>query len=402
MRKLKLLLVAYMAMLGLSVNAADYKVDQKFTSVAELDGKFFAILNEDAGKAIGFGVSGHGSGWDMYFGTYAEAYTSNACYFKISAAEGDGLGGKYYLQVYKVDGTLFNYDWAAGGYFNSQKTTDGYFALGKKDTQNGQDGTNLAVWDIEVSGGKFALKNVGTGKYLHDDQASNTYDDAFYFTFGTLVDFDQLKAEYNTLKEKVLALDDDATIFSGSATVDISAAETAFTAASTQADIDAAIDLLHEAALNFVTTVTVNEGKYFDLTNIWVVNPTVSTNVSGWTVANVSSTGTGPTTNYGETEFYNRTFDFYQALALPKGTYEFGVTGFHRGGQGDYSTYFYAGEDQILIPGEVASVVNSMAEAQTYFDNGNGKVSLKFALENDNNIIDTSSKSLNKKTILIF
>ncbi|MBR0048554.1 MAG: DUF5013 domain-containing protein [Prevotella sp.] len=381
MKKLKLLMVAFMAMVGLGANAADYKVDQRFSTIDELDGKLFAVVNETAETAIGFGVPNHGNEWDMYFGTYAEAYTSNACYFKISAAQGDGLDGYYYLQAYKLDGTLFNYSWAAGGYFNSQKGTGGYFALGLNN-QNGQDALNHAVWAIEVSEGKFALKNIGTGKYLHADQLSNTYDDPFYFTFGTLVDFDQLKADYNALKEQVLALDDDATIFSGDATIDISAAETAIAAATSQADIDAAMDLLRQAALDFVTSVTVNEDKYFDLTNIWIVNPTVSANVDGWTVKDKVG-GTGPTTNYGETEFYNATFDFYQTLTLPKGTYEFGVTGFHRAG--NHSTYFYAGDDKILIPGVEKSVVNTMAQAQTYFDNGNGKVSLKFALESESN-----------------
>ena len=363
-----------MATCGLAANAADYRIDQRFTSIADLDGKLFAVLDESSTTAMGFGIPNHGSAWDMYFGTYNEAYTSNACFLKTEAAS----DGYYYLHTYNSAGALYNVSWAAGGYFNSQTADKNVcFALGKD-----QDGANLSVWAIEVSEGKFALKNIGTGKYLHNDNLPAKYDDPFYFTFGTLIDFDELKAEYNALKDQVLALDDDATIFSGSATIDISAAETAIAAATSQADIDAAIDLLRDAAKTFVTTVTVNQGKYFDLTNLWIVNPTVSANVGGWTVANKVG-GTGPTTNYGETEFYNANFDFYQTLTLPKGTYEFGVTGFHRAG--NHSTYFYAGEDKVLIPGVESSVVNTMEQAKTYFDNGNGKVALKFALENESN-----------------
>ena len=169
MRKIKLLLVAFMAMLGSSVYAADYKIDQRFTTIDELNGKLFAVVDETSTKAIGFGVPEHGNGWDMYFGTYAEAYTSNACYFKISAASGDGAEGYYYLQAYKLDGTLFNYSWAAGGYFNSQTGAGGYFALGLNG-QNGQDAKNHGVWDIEVKEGtlKFGVSTLPefTGKQL--------------------------------------------------------------------------------------------------------------------------------------------------------------------------------------------------------------------------------------------
>ena len=195
-------------------------------------------------------------------------------------------------------------------------------------------------------------------------------------------------ARYNAIRTEVLAIDDDATIFTGSATVDVSDADAAVAAATTVEAVNAAINLLRTAAANFITSVTVNENKYFDLTNIWVVNPTVSQNVDGWNVENLvraESWGTGPTTNFGETEFYQSTFDFNQSVTLPAGTWEFGVSGFHRAGT--YQTYFYAGEDRILLPGETSDVVNSMADAQTYFNNGNGKVALKFLLEGQSNTI---------------
>ena len=376
-----------MAMMGLSVNAADYKIDQRFATIDDLDGKYFAVVDESSSTAMGIGITGHGNGWDMYFGTYAEAYASNACYYKLEAAQGDGVEGCYYLRTYKSDGTTMYTAWGNPsnmGYFNSQTADKSCcFALGLNG-QNGQDGLNLAVWSIEVSEGKFALKNKGTGLYLHADNLPAKYEDAYYFTFGTIEDFDQLKADYNALKDQVLALDDDATIFSGEATIDISAAETAIDAASSRAEIDAAMDLLRQAALAFVTTVTVNDGKYFDLTNLWIVNPSVRSNTNGWTADGTpNGSYSWGVCNYNECEFYQQNFDFYQTLTLPKGTYEFGVTGFHRAG--NHSTYFYAGEDKILVPGVESSVVNSMAQAQTYFDAGNGKVSLKFALEDASN-----------------
>ena len=52
--------------------------------------------------------------------------------------------------------------------------------------QNGQDMKNGAVWDIQyVDGYGFTLKNIGTGKYLHD-AAPAKYDTPTYFTFCTI------------------------------------------------------------------------------------------------------------------------------------------------------------------------------------------------------------------------
>ena len=79
-------------------------------------------------------------------------------------------------------------------------------------------------------------------------------------------------ANYNTIKAAVEALDDDATVFTGSA-VDVSAADAAVEAATTAEGINAAIDQLRNAAGNFLSSVTLNEGKRFDITNIYLTNP---------------------------------------------------------------------------------------------------------------------------------
>ena len=171
---------------GVANAATEYEIDQKFTSIAALEGKMFAIADETSSKALGIGVAGHANGWDSYFGTYTEVYASNACYYKIEAAQGDDVSGYYYLRTFKADGTMYTAwsDAAHYGYFNSQTGQGGYFALGLEG-RNGQDAKNHAVWDIQESDGKFSIKNVGTGKYLHADQLSNTYEDAYYFTFCT-------------------------------------------------------------------------------------------------------------------------------------------------------------------------------------------------------------------------
>ena len=179
-------------------------------------------------------------------------------------------------------------------------------------------------------------------------------------------------AKYNALKAAALAIAENTN------TVD---ADASANAASDGAAIEAAIVQLRAAFLAELPNLPV-PAEGIDVTSVMVENASVRQGVEGWTISDVvrmDEYGTGPTTNYEETEFYHSNFRIYQTLALTPGTWEFGVTGFHRAG--NHNTHFYAGEDQILIPGVESSVVNSMAEAQTYFNNGNGKVALKFLVE---------------------
>ena len=187
-------------------------------------------------------------------------------------------------------------------------------------------------------------------------------------------------SRYNEVKAACVAVNGD---------LDTSAADAQANAATTAEEVEAAVAAVRATLLAVIPEMEIAEGGFIDLTNAIIDNPTVSQNVDYWNVDNVGrpkSWSTGPTTDFGETEFYQSTFDFNQLVkGLPMGTYEFGVSGFHR--DGTYQTYFYAGDDKILLHGEPNSVVNSMAEAKTYFDNGNGLVALMFVLENESNDI---------------
>lgn len=187
-------------------------------------------------------------------------------------------------------------------------------------------------------------------------------------------------SRYNEVKAACVAVNGD---------LDTSAADAQANAATTAEEVEAAVAAVRATLLAVIPEMEIAEGGFIDLTNAIIDNPTVSQNVDYWNVDNVGRPkdwSTGPTTNFGETEFYQSTFDFNQLVkGLPMGTYEFGVSGFHRAGT--YQTYFYAGDDKILLHGESSNVVNSMADAKTYFDNGNGLVALKFVLENESNDI---------------
>lgn len=188
--------------------------------------------------------------------------------------------------------------------------------------------------------------------------------------------------------------------------LDTTAPDAAVEAATTADEVETAIVTLRAAFLTKLPSVTIpNNPGYLDVTAVMVDNAGVHANTEYWTSYKYPSSPNGGSfgvCNYGECEFYQQNFRFSQKLAMKTGTWEFGVSGFHRGDQGTYQTYFFAGEDQIQLPGEASNVVNSMADAKTYFDNGNGKVSLKFIIEQDKDIeigIDNQDTGTDKWTI---
>jgi hypothetical protein len=200
-------------------------------------------------------------------------------------------------------------------------------------------------------------------------------------------------ARYNNVKTAALAI---------SANLNTSTPDAAVNEATTNEAIDAAVATLRNTFLAELSKLTIpTDPGYIDVTAVMMDNASVSENIDYWTISNLSSSGgSAGVCNYGECEFYNRNFKFYQTLALTPGTWEFGVTGFHRAG--NHKTYFYADEDKILIPGVDRSEVNTMEQAKAYFDSGKGKVALKFLVETAQDIeigIDNQDTETDKWTI---
>ena len=200
-------------------------------------------------------------------------------------------------------------------------------------------------------------------------------------------------ARYNSIKNAAKAISNG---------FDATSADTAVEAATDNDGINTAIATLRAAFLAELPNVEIPaDPGFIDVTAVMVDNAGVHTNTDYWTKGGTPNGGYSfGVCNYGECEFYNCNFKFYQTLALTPGTWEFGVTGFHRAG--NHKTHFYAGEDKILIPGVGSDVVNNMAGAKTYFDNGNGKVALKFLIETAGNVeigIDNQDTETDKWTI---
>jgi poly(3-hydroxybutyrate) depolymerase len=154
--------------------------DHRFASLSELQGKKFAIVNETEGMAI-YGSDAQNLGYD----DYTTAFDDNNSGYLFKLVQSSVSGG-YLLRLITPDGGEYSI-WGKPGYLNAQPLETGWccFILGLT-KGNGEDMENGAVWNIEYQEGKgFALKNVGTGKYLKNAGNANN-DQPTYFSLCTL------------------------------------------------------------------------------------------------------------------------------------------------------------------------------------------------------------------------
>lgn len=192
-----------LAVLAMPLQAAvepEVSIDQEFTDLASLDGKAFAIVNKETGKAL-FGSGAQNLAYDELSKAFVE--TNSGYYFKLAAPSADAsdesIASCYLLRLVTPAGEDYNLWGNNGCCLNSQPATGGCsFILGLSD-QNGQDIKNGAVFDIQYVDGKgFTLLNKGTGKYLNDN-APAKYDEPVYWTFCTLKKTDRAAEEEDLL-----------------------------------------------------------------------------------------------------------------------------------------------------------------------------------------------------------
>ena len=159
---------------------SDYVIDKRFTNLEDIGTTPFAIVNENEGMAL-YGSDAQNLKYDIL----ANAFDLSNTGF-LFRLENSTVSGGYLLRLITPGGGEYNI-WGKPGYLNAQPLETGWccFILGLT-KGNGEDFENGAVWNIEYADGKgFALKNVGTGKYLKNAGNAN-FDDPTYFTFCTL------------------------------------------------------------------------------------------------------------------------------------------------------------------------------------------------------------------------
>ena len=147
------------------------------TSLSEITSQPFAIVNKNNEKMF------YGSGnQNLGFSPVLEVINNqsiNGFMFKAEAVP--GRSGCYLLRLMTLNGSAYSIG-ETPGYLNSQSISGECCFISGLKNQNGEDIENGAVWEINYVKGKgFTLKNVGTGRYLNDNNAakyrSSTYMD---------------------------------------------------------------------------------------------------------------------------------------------------------------------------------------------------------------------------------
>ena len=280
-------MVAFMATCALGANAASYVVGQKFTSVDDLAGKQFTIVNESEGMAVY-----NSENQKLKYDTYATAVTG-ACYqFVLESLDNNAdasVHGMYALKCVKTDGTSPTVYGQTPLYLNSGKPDgfNGCFVLGNGGAQLGTDFQYGGVWEVNyVEGAGFTLKNKGIGGYFKGVGSRPDATDPVYWTFCTLIEDPLIAAQekYNALKTKYLAIN---------AELDVTEAEALYSSATTVEEAQAAIDKLVSIFGTYLAGV---EGET-NLTSL-ITNPSFETgNTTGWTYEGSTDAGAKQNSN---------------------------------------------------------------------------------------------------------
>ena len=172
------------------VPLADFILDTQLTSLDDLAGKDFAIVNETEGKAIW--VSGGAYGFDISYDAYATAFKNEnkAIAFRLATQD------DYTLIQSITPGFQPYQSWFGIGYLNSGNWSSFVGMKDNDDVNNphilGQDYDYGAAWVIEEGDGenegKFALKNVATDKYFYGPAKADS-ETPVYWSFYTLKEY---------------------------------------------------------------------------------------------------------------------------------------------------------------------------------------------------------------------
>ena len=164
MRKFLLLCLMAIGYCGTSFAQFTLAPDQELSVIS--DGDIVAIWQKTTNRFL-YGSSDQNLGFGYAEDAFKES--NSGWLFKVEEAEGHFL---FLLQ--KPAGGDYGI-WGSPGYLNSQPGGGVSFILGLNHDGEltwGQDGENLALWDIEEVEGGFLLYNVGNNGYLKDNSAA--------------------------------------------------------------------------------------------------------------------------------------------------------------------------------------------------------------------------------------
>lgn len=251
---LKGLMVVAAMLVCLSASAIDKVVkstglDNEVTSLEELYTSR-VILQNAAGKVLCIP-----SGWDCKVSAVIDAVSKNdqGVFYELQAD-----GDHYLMPIYNLNGERRSF-WAGKAFVNSQPTGGNViFGLSGDNDQRGQDGPNLALWDVTYEEGQgFAFHCVGRDVYLGSDaEAARPSSEIAYWKAFTAYHAGYVHAEVESAYEQAIA--------AARTTETIKALEAAKAAFDSSADLNAFGDAVN-AAIDAVNACQAVNAEYANL-----------------------------------------------------------------------------------------------------------------------------------------
>lgn len=227
------------------------EMKEEVTSVADLANATFMLQSGTGEEAV---VLYTPSGWDIKVAPMVTAIAKqdNGGFFKLEA-----LGDHYLIPVFNINKERRTY-WAGNQYVNAQPTGNVIFGLAGTNDQHGQDGENLAVWDIAYTEGQgFTFHCYGRDVYIgYDAVAARPSTTPVYWraykSYIAGYDVDEVTAAYEAV----------------AAAVKTTAAATALSEAKTAYDSDNDLDKFGDAvnaAIDVVNACVAINATYTNL-----------------------------------------------------------------------------------------------------------------------------------------
>lgn len=251
---LKGLMVVAAMLVCLSASAIDKVVkstglDNEVTSLEELYTSR-VILQNAAGKVLCIP-----SGWDCKVSAVIDAVSKNdqGVFYELQAD-----GDHYLMPIYNLNGERRSF-WAGKAFVNSQPTGGNViFGLSGDNDQRGQDGPNLALWDVTYEEGQgFAFHCVGRDVYLGSDaEAARPSSEIVYWRAFTAYHAGYVQTEVEAAYEQAIA--------AARTTETIAALEAAKSTFDSSADLNAFGDAVN-AAIDAVNACLAVNAEYANL-----------------------------------------------------------------------------------------------------------------------------------------
>lgn len=227
------------------------EMKEEVTSVADLANATFMLQSGTGEEAV---VLYTPSGWDIKVAPMVTAIAKqdNGGFFKLEA-----LGDHYLIPVFNINKERRTF-WSGNQYVNAQPTGNVIFGLAGTNDQHGQDGENLAVWDIAYTEGQgFTFHCYGRDVYIgYDAEAARPSTTPVYWraykSYIAGYDVDEVTAAYEAV----------------AAAVKTTAAATALSEAKTAYDSDNDLDKFGDAvnaAIDVVNACVAINATYTNL-----------------------------------------------------------------------------------------------------------------------------------------